>query len=558
MNQEKLWQEILQRALEGVSQDDPKSVFLTLVKPFRIFGNQFVLLADNMQVETWVVNNYLSELQSILDNISETKLHINIASKENSNQSSQDNNDAENIQALTPHQKKQDTQIPNQVMPQNINNTKNVSDSFNANTQPNFNSQPYINANQNMQNQVPNQNINVASKQQPAWMNEYINPQDLQDIKNNEEGNYPKAESMVKKGALYNGQSVTQGKEILFEQYTFETFVVGRSNEFAKGVALAVAEQPGMAYNPVFIYGNSGLGKTHLLAAIANYALRNYPKMSVVYASANDFTNDFVQAVQRNNWGYFNKKYHQADILLIDDIQYLQGRTETIDQLFNIFNEMVNQHKQIVLSADRAPKDIDMDDRMRSRFLTGTTPDINPPDYETRLAILRNYLPRATPSSFMGHINDDVLEYIAEISTSNVREIEGAINQIITHMSILGKKNITPAEAEVILQDFFLEKDKKQITITDIQEEVSSYYNISHEDLISSKRSRDIAQARHIAIYLSRWLTEESLESIGKKFGGRDHTTVMHSVNKIDKDQKDNRTLFDQVEQLTTRIKGHG
>ena len=512
MNQEELWHAVMGRVLDGVNEDDPKSVFLSLLKPFRIFGDQFVMLAGNAQVESWVRNNYLPELQATLDDISSESYHINIASNEETNTKEQA--PLSYIQQAAPQQKEKATAVAAPKQPDEQN-------------------------------------------KQPSWMNRYVTPEEMRSEEQRAERNTPKAESMVKRGEDYDPQSPRSGREILFEQYTFDTFVVGRSNEFARGVALAVAEQPGVAYNPVFIYGNSGLGKTHLLAAIANYVIKNYPRMAVVYASANDFTNDFVQSVQTNSWSSFNKKYHQADILLIDDVQYLEGRAETIDQLFNIFNEMVNQHKQIVLSADRAPKDIDMDDRMRSRFLTGTTPDINPPDYETRLAILRNYLPRATPQNFFGTIPDDVLEYIAEVSTSNVREIEGAINQLVTHMSVLHKTDISVDEAKNILQDFFLETDKKQISIASIQAEVERYFGISHEDMVSSKRSRDIVQARHVAIHLSRWLTEESLESIGKKFGGRDHTTVMHSLSKIDKDRKDNRALYDQIEQLTARIKGH-
>ena len=524
MNQEELWSAVMTQLLDGVSADDPKSVFLTLVKPFRIFGDQFVVLAENAQVESWVRTNYLDEIQSTLDAIAPEKYHVNIASNEDTG-----------ISSAAPAQTTQQAQ--------HTQHTQQIQQSAPAATNP-FT--------------MPSAHKEAPAPQdaQPAWMNQYVTPEEIKATAP-QKRNAPEAESMVARGAGHDPNSPTSGREILFERFTFDTFVVGPSNKFARGVALAVAEQPGMAYNPVFIYGNSGLGKTHLLAAIANYVITNFPRMAVVYASANDFTNDFVQSVQTNNWIAFNKKYHQADILLIDDVQYLEGRNETIDQLFNIFNEMVNQHKQIVLSADRAPKDIDMDDRMRSRFLTGTTPDINPPDYETRLAILRNYLPRALPQNFMGTIPDDVLEYIAKVSTSNVREIEGAINQLVTHMSVLHKSDISVDEAKEILQDFFLETDKKQVSIASIQAEVGRYFGVSHEDMVSAKRSRDIAQARHVAIYLSRWLTEESLESIGKKFGGRDHTTIMHSVNKIDKDQKDNRTLYDQIEQLTARIKGH-
>lgn len=387
---------------------------------------------------------------------------------------------------------------------------------------------------------------------EPDWMNQFVDPSSISN--HTPSSTMPAAEEAERMGGEY-ASSPTSGEEALFSKCTFDTFVVGKSNEFARGAALAVAEQPGIAYNPLFIYGNSGLGKTHLLVAIANYAMQNFPRMATRYVSANKFLNDYVEATQRNQWGTFNSKYHQVDILLVDDVQYLEGKDETINQLFNIFNEMTNRNKQIVLSADRAPKDIDMDDRMRSRFISGLLADIKPPDYETRLAILKNYLSRVNQhTSFYGNIPDDVLGYLAEVATSNIREMEGAITRLVSNMTLLKKNSISIEEAQELLQDFFPTIQDKQIDIALIQSEVERFFKISHEDMISSKRSKGITTPRHIAIYLSRYMTEESLESIGKKFGGRDHTTVMHSVNKIERDQKDNRVLFDQLEQLTLLI----
>lgn len=383
---------------------------------------------------------------------------------------------------------------------------------------------------------------------EPDWMNQFVDPSSISNQA--QSSTMPAAEEAGRVGGEY-ASSPTSGEEALFSKCTFDTFVVGKSNEFARGAALAVAEQPGIAYNPLFIYGNSGLGKTHLLVAIANYAMQNFPRMATRYVSANKFLNDYVEATQRNQWGTFNSKYHQVDILLVDDVQYLEGKDETINQLFNIFNEMTNRNKQIVLSADRAPKDIDMDDRMRSRFISGLLADIKPPDYETRLAILKNYLSRVNQhTSFYGNIPDDVLGYLAEVATSNIREMEGAITRLVSNMTLLKKNSISIEEAQELLQDFFPTIQDKQIDIALIQSEVERFFKISHEDMISGKRSKGITTPRHIAIYLSRYMTEESLESIGKKFGGRDHTTVMHSVNKIERDQKDNRILFDQLEQL--------
>jgi chromosomal replication initiator protein len=502
MDKDEIWHKTLTLLLENVEEDDPKSVFLNLLSPVGIFGDQFVFLAESTPVESWVRKNYLGEMQEMLLAVTGRSLTIGLATS-----SSQKDMAAQQPQASVDYQ----PAIP---------------------TQP---EQP---------------------QQEPEWMNQYIDPSSLRNQGMQE--NMAGAEEMEKRGFEYS-PSPGSGDQALFSKCTFDTFVVGKSNEFARGAALAVAEQPGIAYNPLFIYGNSGLGKTHLLVAIANYAMQNFPRMATRYVSANKFLNDYVMATQHNQWGNFNIKYHQVDILLVDDVQYLEGKDETINQLFNIFNEMTNQNKQIVLSADRAPKDIDMDDRMRSRFISGLLADIKPPDYETRLAILKNYLSRVNQhTSFYGNIPDNVLSYLADVATSNIREMEGAITRLVSNMTLLKKDTISIEEAQELLQDFFPTIADKKIDISLIQSEVEHFFGISHEDMISSKRSKGITNPRHIAIYLSRYMTEESLESIGKKFGGRDHTTVMHSVNKIERDQKDNRVLFDQLEQLNLKISKHG
>ena len=496
MDKDEIWNKTLSLLLEDIDEEDPKTVFLNLLTPVGVFGDQFVLLAESTPVESWVRKNYLGEIQEKLLQVTGTPITVGLGV---------------NTPKETPAQPTSNTQVPATVP---------------VETQP---------------------------QTEPDWMNQFVDPSSLSNQVSSP--NMAAAEEAERMGGEY-ASSPTSGDEALFSKCTFDTFVVGKSNEFARGAALAVAEQPGIAYNPLFIYGNSGLGKTHLLVAIANYAMQNFPRMATRYVSANKFLNDYVEATQHNQWGTFNSKYHQVDILLVDDVQYLEGKDETINQLFNIFNEMTNRNKQIVLSADRAPKDIDMDDRMRSRFISGLLADIKPPDYETRLAILKNYLSRVNQhTSFYGNIPDDVLSYLAEVATSNIREMEGAITRLVSNMTLLKKNDISIEEAQELLQDFFPTIQDKQVDIALIQSEVDRFFNITHEDMISSKRSKGITTPRHIAIYLSRYMTEESLESIGKKFGGRDHTTVMHSVNKIERDQKDNRMLFDQIEQLTLLIK---
>lgn len=492
MDKDEIWNKTLVLLLEDTDEEDPKTVFLNLLTPVGVFGDQFVLLAESTPVESWVRKNYLTEIQDKLLQVMGTPVSVGLG---------------------VSTQK----EAPQQTTP------------------------------------AP---VETVQQPEPDWMNQFVDPASLSG--HSPSPNMAAAEEAERVGGEY-ASSPTSGDEALFSKCTFDTFVVGKSNEFARGAALAVAELPGTAYNPLFIYGNSGLGKTHLLVAIANYAMQNFPRMATRYVSANKFLNDYVEATQRNQWGTFNSKYHQVDILLVDDVQYLEGKDETINQLFNIFNEMTNRNKQIVLSADRAPKDIDMDDRMRSRFISGLLADIKPPDYETRLAILKNYLSRVNQhTSFYGNIPDEVLFYLADVATSNIREMEGSITRLVSNMTLLRKDSISIEEAQELLQDFFPTIKDKQIDIALIQSEVERFFNITHDDMISSKRSKGITNPRHIAIYLSRYMTEESLEAIGKKFGGRDHTTVMHSVNKIERDQKDNRQLFDQLEQLRLLINEHG
>ena len=492
MDKDEIWNKTLVLLLEDTDEEDPKTVFLNLLTPVGVFGDQFVLLAESTPVESWVRKNYLTEIQDKLLQVIGTPVSVGLG---------------------VSTQK----EAPQQTTP------------------------------------AP---VETVQQPEPDWMNQFVDPASLSG--HSPSPNMAAAEEAERVGGEY-ASSPTSGDEALFSKCTFDTFVVGKSNEFARGAALAVAELPGTAYNPLFIYGNSGLGKTHLLVAIANYAMQNFPRMATRYVSANKFLNDYVEATQRNQWGTFNSKYHQVDILLVDDVQYLEGKDETINQLFNIFNEMTNRNKQIVLSADRAPKDIDMDDRMRSRFISGLLADIKPPDYETRLAILKNCLSRVNQhTSFYGNIPDEVLFYLADVATSNIREMEGSITRLVSNMTLLRKDSISVEEAQELLQDFFPTIKDKQIDIALIQSEVERFFNITHDDMISSKRSKGITNPRHIAIYLSRYMTEESLEAIGKKFGGRDHTTVMHSVNKIERDQKDNRQLFDQLEQLRLLINEHG
>ena len=500
MDKDELWLQARTTLLAGAGPNDIKSVFLNMLSPMGVFGTTIVLIAQDPQVEEWVKSNYVPEMEAALQQVAGQHLTVAIGSPS-------------------------DGPIPT----------------------PATDSSPE----QQFPTPLPQQSAQITPAE-PAWLNARVSPSDISHTQPVTAAYQPGVSIPI----AQSQPNTETHNEALFSKCTFDTFVVGRSNEFARGAALAVAEQPGVAYNPLFIYGSSGLGKTHLLVAIANYARQNFPTLRTLYVSANDFLNDYVSATQKNQWNAFNEKYHEVDILLIDDVQYLENKEETINQFFNIFNAMTNRNNQVVLSADRAPRDINMDERMRSRFNSGLLADIKPPDYETRLAILKNYMNRvSTQTNFYGLIPDDVLEYLAETSTSNIREIEGAVTRLISNMSLLKKDSITVEEARELLQDFFPNIQNKQVEIPTIMSVVERFYGVSHEDMVSMRRHKGITNARHVAIYLSRYLTEESLEAIGKKFGGRDHTTVMHSVSKIEKEQKTNRVLFDQLEQLTKMVK---
>lgn len=333
-------------------------------------------------------------------------------------------------------------------------------------------------------------------------------------------------------------------------KYTFESFVVGDSNSFARNAALAVAEQPGLKYNPLFLWGGPGLGKTHLLQAIGNYVSQNFPHKKVMYVTSEEFTNDFIESITAKTANSFRQKYRTVDVLLIDDIQFLEKKQGTQDQFFHTFNELRQRGKAIVLASDRPPRDIDMDERYQSRFASGLQADIQPPNYETRLAILRQFV-----ESQNVMFEDDALAYVAERCTPNIREMEGAIIRIMAYRELSKKPVVDLTMAEQVTRDLFPDQSLKPIAVSTIQRETCRYYGISHAELVGSKRSQAIVFPRQVAMYLSRELTDLSLPRIGEEFGGRDHTTVMHANDKIQKLMKAQRDVFNQIQQLTNSIK---
>ena len=334
---------------------------------------------------------------------------------------------------------------------------------------------------------------------------------------------------------------------------TFDTFVPGDSNRFARTVALAVAEGSGQNFNPLCIYGSSGLGKTHLLNAIGNYALVKDPSLRVRYVNSEEFTNEFIDALQNSTQGNgqiaeFNRRYREVDVLLIDDIQFLGGKEATLDQFFHTFNALHDANKRIVIASDVPPKNLKgFEQRLISRFDSGLTVDVQPPDRETRVAILRMM------ASMNGvSIPNEVLDLIAERFTENIRELEGALTRV-TAVASLNNQPVTPALAEQTLQDFFA--TDIEIKPTDIITQVAKYFHLTFDDIVGRTRTKNIALARQIAMYLAREMTSMSLVDIGEVFGGRDHTTVMHAYTRISNEMQEKREIYNYVMELTVRLK---
>ncbi|MBQ5343616.1 MAG: chromosomal replication initiator protein DnaA [Acidaminococcaceae bacterium] len=335
----------------------------------------------------------------------------------------------------------------------------------------------------------------------------------------------------------------------LNEKQRFDTFVVGNSNRFAAAAAQAVAVNPGNTYNPLFIYGNSGLGKTHLMHAIGNAVLSANPSAKVKYITSETFTNEMINAIKNNTFNDFREKYRTIDCLIIDDIQFLEKKERTQEEFFHTFNALKESNKQIVVSSDRPPKDMDeLEERLRSRFVSGLTVDIQPPDLETRIAIIRK-------KAEFENINmpNDVIQIIATSINNNIRMIEGAFNRIVAYANLMNM----PINREMTLKilDEFSVQTINNVTIDKIIEYVCKIYNMQYDDIIGKKRPKNIAMARQVAMYLCRKITDASLPKIGQAFGGRDHTTVIHAYEKIEKMRKEDKSFENQLQQYEEKIR---
>lgn len=377
---------------------------------------------------------------------------------------------------------------------------------------------------------------------------EFYLESDLEEEKENEE----KQKEEKKENTNEVDGSIVVSDEMsatLNPKYTFQSFVIGNSNRFAHAASLAVAESPAKAYNPLFIYGGVGLGKTHLMHAIGHYILQENPKAKVVYVSSEKFTNELINAIKDDKNEEFRNKYRKVDVLLIDDIQFIAGKERTQEEFFHTFNALHEENKQIILSSDRPPKEIPtLEDRLRSRFEWGLIADIQAPDFETRMAILKK---KADVEGL--NVPNEVMVYIATKIKSNIRELEGALIRIIAYSS-LTNRDVSVDLASEALKDIISNKESAPVTVKTIQESVANYYNLRIDDLKSQRRTRNIAYPRQIAMYLSRKLTDMSLPKIGEEFGGRDHTTVIHAYEKISENLKTDEGLQSMINDITKKL----
>ncbi|WP_414698249.1 chromosomal replication initiator protein DnaA [Peptacetobacter sp. AB845] len=348
-----------------------------------------------------------------------------------------------------------------------------------------------------------------------------------------------------------SAKAPTKYESNLNPKYTFDTFVIGNSNSFAHAACVAVAESPAKSYNPLFLYGGVGLGKTHLMQAIGHHILETDSTQKVVYVSSEKFTNELVNSIKDDKNEEFRNKYRNVDVLLIDDVQFIAGKERTQEEFFHTFNTLHEANKQIIISSDRPPKDIPtLEERLRSRFEMGLITDIQPPDFETRIAILRKKAQMDNTE-----VPDEVTDYIAKNVKSNIRELEGALTRVMAYSS-LTKKKVSLEVATEALKDIIVSYNTSEINVVRIKEKVAEVFDIKMEDFNSKKRTRAIAYPRQVAMYLSRDLTDLSLPKIGEEFGGRDHTTVIHACDKISKDLKENIDLKLKVEKIINDLKG--
>lgn len=358
---------------------------------------------------------------------------------------------------------------------------------------------------------------------------------------------------LLEKSSFSSEKALVPGAPFLNPRYTFETFVVGHGNRFAHAASLAVAEAPARAYNPLFLYGGVGLGKTHLMQAIGHHVTSSNPRAKILYITSENFTNDLISSIRDDKTLHFRNKYRTIDLLLVDDIQFLAGKERTQEEFFHTFNTLYEASKQIVVSSDRPPKEIPtLEERLRSRFEWGLTADIQPPDFETRIAILQK---KAELSELS--MPDDILSYIASKVLSNIRELEGALIRVVAFASLTTSEITIPLIDQVLKDLLDPKKDKSNLSIDLIKKVAAEYYSIKIDDMSAKIRTKEIANARQVAMYLARELTDSSLPKIGEGFGGRDHTTVLHAYEKIKAISKSDLSTQEAIKKITQKLKSY-
>ncbi len=521
MDSEKLnenWQLICDQ-IKGFDDIDSSQVsaIFSRVHPQAMSENFLMLSADNAFIKSWVERNYLSYIQQALGNLYAVPFTVIIEVDETTDQ--------DNSQVSTSSSASQSSTQTSQQ--------DDASQTFNADI--------------------------TATDEEVKKENE-TPAESVQQKTTSEKTQVPVSPDYEPQKEIFKKEETEKNFPML--AFSFENFVIGDSNRMAYSMAVSVAETPGKTpLNPLFIYGKSGLGKTHLMRAIQNYICETQPQLKTVYVDSEELLSDYMDAgaaydKEKASYKNFKKHYEEADVLLVDDIQYLQGKKQTLDIVFQIFNKLINQGRQIVLSADRAPKNIDIDERYQSRFNQGGTIDIQPPEIETKLAIVKAFIKEycQNEETPLLDISEDIQMYIAENSSSNIRELKSAVIKVIYQIQYFNNPHITVEDVRILLENHFSGGNSKNLTIDDIQKVVENFFKVKHSDLIGLKRSRTIAYPRHLAIYLCRQLLDMPFNDIGKKFN-RDHSTAMHSVTTVEEMMRQNREVQEEVETLKQQIR---
>lgn len=517
-----IWDELIARMGSNPKIADKSMMngFLAALKPQIISEESLILSTDNEWAKRYIESNYKNLCQTELENIVGHKCEIIIVISD--------------FEGAAPE--KRDIDEPDEDSTRDINSglfsqdNSQIADKF-----------------QRLQS--------FPQVEQEDFNNFHNDVEQHRDIAHAASNNSPNEKPTI---ADKHAGAPTQDGTKMVSDKTFESFVVADTNSYAYGAAYSVAENPGEINNPLFIYGRSGLGKTHLLLAIQDYVNKNYFNKVIYYAPATNLIEDYVHSLGTKDWTDFNQKYRGADILLLDDVQYLEGAEETTNEFFKIFNEMIAAKKHIVLSADRAPKDINLDERLQSRFANGVTADIQAPKFETKLKIFQNHIEHLKEIHHRPNLEIpvNVINRVVELSNTNIRNLEGAAASLVVYI-LYGRDDksepITVEEAEEITSKIFFTNINEKITISDIQRYVEQYFNITHGEMIGSQRPRHISQARQIAMYLSRTLTQSSYPDIGKAFK-KDHSSVVHAYKNIEKKRQTDRDFFNEIERISDLI----